>query len=859
MKKTFTFIGECIQLSEHNKRTIINILKLGKFYDPRYDWFEITQKMFDSFIRNFSENILGYEPPLDIGHMGDRGPGAAALYKRVFQEGEKLFAEVEWFKLGIEAVNDRGLKYISSEFIENFQHNESGTNMGATLLGGGLTMRPVIRGLDPVALSQAFGADENRRILLSENLINELKEERGMNKDKYLKRLKEALAGVKNLSEELLTQLCEGATFFITGEEVEADITGIISTQVKLAQAMAAQKAPIKVISEPIAALDPAKALSVDDVAKLVQKGIVAAKDLEAAQVLKLSEKKTANMTLLSEAIKAAAGIGDEEKKTLSEGLIGTITGEESEAHVRGMVATQVKLAETAIAKAKLTQMGFNGNVRVVEPEGERNAKQMSEHLDRIMDYDKMPAFKRFSNTGCLRDTNKLVAEKLLAQFDRIYGYQLAIEGKAGHKMLANGEVGVADTALPYTVMRTVFREAIYNLIAANIIAIETETGDGTAATVFIPFVKRQEGNPSIENLTTFEGKPINYAGLIQDKELAFVNPRKLAIKFSDEVAFFTAASSINYEAVRDNMALVTRMMQEGLEFLLLTEMVMAADEFSVVAVSGENLDAQTDAAKTIFQLAQWPLVRPRNVFDLKGDQIGSTVNPLTVTFKSVAIPEYDGSNTQTAGDYYKITNYSLGQFRIVTELGAVQTPAAVDLLAVSYTYTTNIVKWDKNFASGTFSEHLDNLLNEFGRRKAMLFQDRFSIPNFAYMSAVMNNMVTEAKKFESAKQVEGNALTNDGNLAMVKGIPTFGSNVPLAQIGDLRLIIGERFTSMQKVVRPWSMDPNLTNVVDATGKFTGEKQTYGQQYDAIHTPLLNKGKYTEIMAYDSTADIGPF
>jgi hypothetical protein len=289
--------------------------------------------------------------------------------------------------------------------------------------------------------------------------------------------------------------------------------------------------------------------------------------------------------------------------------------------------------------------------------------------------------------------------------------------------------------------------------------------------------------------------------------------------------------------------------------------MVMAADEFSKVAVVAENLAAQTADQPDIFQLANWPLVQPRKVFDLKGSQIGSTVNPIVITYEGTARAEYDGTGDQANGVYYVITNWTLGQFKLVDEAGDPQPIAADDTLTVSYSYTTNVLKFDKKLPANTkWEDHLNGLLRLFGRRKATLQQDRFTTPNFAYMSAVLNNMLTEASQFESARGKGGAGLTDDGNLEPIKAISCFGSNVPLEQLADLRLIIGQRFTTMQKIAKPWTMEPNFVEVVDPdTGRFTGEKHTYGEQYDAIHTPEMLKQQYTEVVAYDSDNDIGPF
>jgi hypothetical protein len=198
-----------------------------------------------------------------------------------------------------------------------------------------------------------------------------------------------------------------------------------------------------------------------------------------------------------------------------------------------------------------------------------------------------------------------------------------------------------------------------------------------------------------------------------------------------------------------------------------------------------------------------------------------------------------------------------------VNQAGAVQTPANATTLVVSYSYTTNVTIFNKNLTAAPPNtkreDWLNTLLQIFGRSKASLYETRFAKPNYAYMSAVMNQLISEASEFESARNVPGQALANDGNLEMVKAVPCFGSNVPLPQIGDLRIIMGERYMSTQKIVKPWAIAAPVQEIFDSTGKFLGKKGTYGEQYDSIVTPAILKQRTTQILVADLTTDIGPF
>jgi len=96
-----------------SKRTVVTITRTGKFYDPRYGEFELTQSMFDSMIKNFSENVFGQDINIDIAHQPENGAGA--VVRRLFTDRGRLRAEVEWYELGVNKVLKEGFKYLSAE------------------------------------------------------------------------------------------------------------------------------------------------------------------------------------------------------------------------------------------------------------------------------------------------------------------------------------------------------------------------------------------------------------------------------------------------------------------------------------------------------------------------------------------------------------------------------------------------------------------------------------------------------------------------------------------------------------------------------------------------------------------------
>ena len=132
----------------------MQILKTGRFFDPRYKWFEITEKVLAEMVQNFQVGVRGIVPALDYAHESE---GAAAGWiKELFLKdsetvGQKeLWGKVELTPRGQKTLSDKEFGYISADFEDNYQDNETGKKHGAVLLGAALTNRPVIKKMDAV-------------------------------------------------------------------------------------------------------------------------------------------------------------------------------------------------------------------------------------------------------------------------------------------------------------------------------------------------------------------------------------------------------------------------------------------------------------------------------------------------------------------------------------------------------------------------------------------------------------------------------------------------------------------------------------------------------------------------------------
>lgn len=139
-------------ISAENRLRKMQILRTGTFTDPRYGKFEITKKMLDEMVSNFSAGIRGVIPALDYKHESD--DIAAGWFKNlhVEQDGNEyeLFADIEMTPKGEKVLADKEFGYVSADFDTNYKDNESQSFHGCVLLGAGLTNRPVIKRMESV-------------------------------------------------------------------------------------------------------------------------------------------------------------------------------------------------------------------------------------------------------------------------------------------------------------------------------------------------------------------------------------------------------------------------------------------------------------------------------------------------------------------------------------------------------------------------------------------------------------------------------------------------------------------------------------------------------------------------------------
>ena len=559
------FLSDSICLASDEKTITVTVTRAGNFYDPRYGDFSITPLMLNEMVQNFNTNAYGQEIVLDVAHSPENG--SAGFFKKLFVEGDKLKGVVDLTEYGIDSIKKRGFIYLSAEFHENFTDNEHKRKHGTVLLGAALTSRPVIKNLDKVQLSES-SLDENRTYIDHDLAQTILSGETGMNWKILLAELVAQLNSFK-LSEAIVKQLEDLAKKILSDVSEEAKAKIVLASISSVGKSLSEASTPdatldlsaleallsVKPKADPASAGDPdaepVKALTADDVSKILSDALAAKDKDEKAK----KDKLAANVKIFSDAVAAAEGLEESDVKSLSKAE-SLITVDMTSDQVTALANRELENANALIAARKLSGMG----VSVTSPVGVIQLSQSSSSDSKQLEQIQHEALKktRAYQNGELRLSTKVegfVADTL-ALFDSINGPQI----NNAVRMLADGQTSISDTNLPVGYQREVIREALSDL---NILMlVSTATDPAATATTQIPYEVRDVDHV-VNNGVVFERQAIPRAGMTQAMDYAYINAMKISIDVSNEVMHFTRTSGINWDAWARNIAGAARLMRE--------------------------------------------------------------------------------------------------------------------------------------------------------------------------------------------------------------------------------------------------------------------------------------------------------
>ncbi len=817
-----------VQLAEGQRRSWVTITRTGSFTDPRYGRFEITPQMLAEMVRNFEAGVVGTDIFLDVNHKP--GDGAAAKVLSLKVDSGRLRAQVEWTEYGTEAVRERSFRYLSAEFDENWHDNEKGEAHGCVLLGAGLTIRPVIKRLDPVTLSVAGDDDYSGPVFVHPGLVRTLTEsleQTTMNRwKKFLAAL--AAAGI-TLSDAQLNALkpaFETATKALAETD---DDKPAIDQFVAAAKELAAAPAGATVQLSITGADDKAVA---DAVAKALAERDTAAK--------KLADDQAAARKMFSDTLDASKLREDTRKQLAAAAeLIGpNWTTDQAKA----LADQQIKAGEAIEAARQLAQMGYQpqGTVRITVDES-NGIKALAEAVHKGLKGSYMGTQLKAPAPDKLTPFQ----QRVLAQFDAEHAPQLHREAK----LLAGGPVEVGDMALPASYQRQVLLEALSDTRVLELVSTNVDATN--AATHTIPYETR-DVSAVVNDGVVYEGQEIPAGGVGTANDYAYIVPAKISLDLTNEAIFFSRNNAlINYDAWARSVLSNSRAMRENIARRIANHMQREGAAYGAVAEAGVALTESATVAGTYYVPdGKFPIVRPLQVRDLKGTAVGAEQNPLTVKVAAAAVPAYDGTGTQAAGNYYRVVNFNLGQIQIVNQVGV---PQAGKVVTADYSRETNVAVFDLDLpANTTLGAHLNGFLQAFGQRKAVMAQDRFVVPDFGLMSFTLNDTATNADQFTAAGKRADADVTALGDLAPLKGIPSWSTNAPNVDLGEERIVIGQRGALSYTIAKPFSFGAPF-EAVGANGRPTGKKQAYGEEYSSIHVPAPYRGRFTGLIGYSKT------
>lgn len=413
-------------------------------------------------------------------------------------------------------------------------------------------------------------------------------------------------------------------------------------------------------------------------------------------------------------------------------------------------------------------------------------------------------------------------------------------------RVLSGDAVTTTSQGLPSSYSKEVIRFALSDL---KILELVRGLVDPTAtASMAIPYEKREKNANDFANFgVVYEGFGIPYSGVSLDAETAYMQPMKLALKVSNEVLHFASGTHLNWDAWANNISSNGTFIKELLQLRIAAEMLRASDSYQAISIQDEAI---TVDANGLIKTAQFPIVRPYQPRDLAGRVVGTAKNQISLTVNGVAIPAYDESDLIQSSLYWRFSNLNLGYIQLVDKDGQLAGSAASGV--ISYSQATNLVKFDMAIPEGvSVAKHMNGLLDAIGNQIAMLSSHRYSRPDFMLMSAVVNNEITKAEQFIVSLKRNGSETSPLGDLATVKGIPSYDTGLP-GDLGDNRILLGKRDLTAYGIAKPYQMGEAFQSTT--RGYATGEQMAYGQEFSVIYTPAAVCNRYTSILLYNSSS-----
>lgn len=136
--------------------TWIDAIEPRTYGTKRYGEVVVTDDKLSNFVRNFNEGVRTGDIAIDYDHGKDvnKGNKAAGWLKGAKIEDGKLRVGIEFTEPAKQEIKDGEWRYFSLEWENDYEDTTSGIKAKDVVIGGGLTNRPVAKGLRPINFSE---------------------------------------------------------------------------------------------------------------------------------------------------------------------------------------------------------------------------------------------------------------------------------------------------------------------------------------------------------------------------------------------------------------------------------------------------------------------------------------------------------------------------------------------------------------------------------------------------------------------------------------------------------------------------------------------------------------------------------
>lgn len=177
------------ELDNGKSTSWIQAMPLGTYNHPEYGVIEITPERVERFAQNVNNGIRGIDLDIDYDHKEKTNEAAGWVQqaKAVFSDPDPkkngLWILVEWVKEAKEKILSKAYRYFSPEFIDEWNHPQSGETYKDVLFGGGLTNRPFLKGILPLNLSESFEKTKEGSQTMTPEQLKEMAKRLGLPDD----------------------------------------------------------------------------------------------------------------------------------------------------------------------------------------------------------------------------------------------------------------------------------------------------------------------------------------------------------------------------------------------------------------------------------------------------------------------------------------------------------------------------------------------------------------------------------------------------------------------------------------------------------------------------------------------------